>query len=455
MNYIENLEALKKSLNMKEDRKVAKHKINVKAPFLPFKTRNPERPKFGRKFSGVSGEVARILSGNKLSTEIDAEKCIDEIVSVVDCKNEDDRKYLRGLIKNYLLNKDGDINIFHPHLIQYIELTEGAESVGEEDIAQFICDVILENDEELRNKFVKDGTNHLITKLILSKLNSLDKIEGKSIYKNKLKYVSNVAKEDFEFMVGHKEFFLKNFQSLLAYYYFFYITQLVVKLNKRAKADYAKIEDIYYLLDWEMPGKNRRSVMKGYKFIKTENKNTLININAIEHLNFIFGVEGYNFSQIDTLFRTMPEEEQERVLSALKAWIEYYKSFFNQAPKELSSDFNQLVKELNDSLSEQIEEATSSRYALSVEEIGKKYFLKLRGGTYGHMLNLTQEMLLLITAVSVKKKITLKNLFKEYERRGLFFDQYSKDLIVELLGKLNLIDKKSDSGDAQYVKSIL
>lgn len=457
MNYIENLEALKKSLNMKENRNGAKHTINVKAPFLPFPTRGEGRAKFGKKFNGVSGEVARILSENKLLREVETDQCIDNIISIVDCKEEEDRKYLREIVKNYFLNKDEDINVFHPHLFQYIELTEGKESKGEESIAQFICDVILEHDEKFKNVFMKNDTNHIITKLILSKLDNLEKREKKSVYKNNLKYVSSVAIEDFEFMINNEEFFLKNFQSLLAYYYFYYITQLVVKLNKRSKADYEKIEDIYYLLDWEKVSKNRKSVTKGYKFIKAENRNTLININIIEHLNFIFGVEGYNFSEIYELFKSMLNKEQKEVLLALKAWIEYYKNFFNQDSEELNLDYDELVKALNDSFWDKIgKDATVTRYASTVEEIGKKYFLKVRGGTYGYMLNITQEMLLLITAVSIKnKKITLKELFKEYERRGLFFDQYSKNLIVELLGRLNLIDKKSDSGDAQYVKGIL
>ena len=53
------------------------------------------------------------------------------------------------------------------------------------------------------------------------------------------------------------------------------------------------------------------------------------------------------------------------------------------------------------------------------------------------------------------QKIKLNDLFIEYERRGLFFDRYSKEKIVELLNTWNLIDKKSDSGDAKYVKRIL
>ena len=72
------------------------------------------------------------------------------------------------------------------------------------------------------------------------------------------------------------------------------------------------------------------------------------------------------------------------------------------------------------------------------------------------MLNIDKDLIYLITALCIKKdKIKLNDLFKEYERRGLFFDRHSKEEIVTLLNKWNLIDKKSDSGDAQYVKQIL
>ena len=65
-------------------------------------------------------------------------------------------------------------------------------------------------------------------------------------------------------------------------------------------------------------------------------------------------------------------------------------------------------------------------------------------------------MLLVITTLCVKdEKLKLKQLFNEYEKRGIYFDRYSKEEVVNFLTKLNLIDKKSDSGDAQYVKPVL
>ena len=72
------------------------------------------------------------------------------------------------------------------------------------------------------------------------------------------------------------------------------------------------------------------------------------------------------------------------------------------------------------------------------------------------MLNISQDLLLLLTALSLKnERKSLKQVFIELELRGLYFDRYSREEIVKLFDKLNLLDKKSDSGDAQYVKPIL
>lgn len=460
MIYQENINKLKHSMNITDKTNPGKHTINKVAPFLPFGTRNPERPKFKRKFSGVTGELVRLINNKELVKEFNLEENIDEIVLKVQCKSEEDRKYLKELIKDNLIDKDGNINIFHPKLLNYIQLTNGQESKGEEKIARFLYDLFFYNNGKISSSFGEHDKNDVITKLILRKLEGLEDIDSKPQekrkYFNKLNFISNIAKEDFEFLSEHKEYFLKNFQNLVSYYYFYYITQLCIKLNKKEKADLSKPEELYYLLDWESSSKNRRSVVRGYKYIKSECKNLLININIVEHLNFLFNVEGKSLNEIIDIYNNSQNEEKINYLETMREWIYEYKEHYAQESVELELDFNILVDELEKSLQRKIDQATISRYALFIEEIGKCYFLKNRGGYYGYMLNMTQEMILLLTAVCIKEnKITLNALYKEYEKRGLFLDKYSKELVEELLGKLNLIDKKSDSGDAQYVKAIL
>lgn len=65
-------------------------------------------------------------------------------------------------------------------------------------------------------------------------------------------------------------------------------------------------------------------------------------------------------------------------------------------------------------------------------------------------------MLILLTAIVVKdEKMIIKELFHQFEKRGVFLDRYSKEEILRLYEKMNILDKKSDSGEAKYVKPIL
>ncbi|PGK77380.1 DNA phosphorothioation-dependent restriction protein DptG, partial [Bacillus thuringiensis] len=97
-----------------------------------------------------------------------------------------------------------------------------------------------------------------------------------------------------------------------------------------------------------------------------------------------------------------------------------------------------------------------SRYALAYTAFISKFYRK-NGGSLGTILALNLKQLLLLTAVAVgnKPRIELNQLWIEFDKRGVKVDDDTKQEIMELLDRLNYLDKKSDSGDAQYVKSIL
>ena len=73
------------------------------------------------------------------------------------------------------------------------------------------------------------------------------------------------------------------------------------------------------------------------------------------------------------------------------------------------------------------------------------------------MLALSEEYIVLLTNAIIgnKKQVRLNTLFEEFNRRGIFMDNHTQESIVEFYEKLNIIEKKSDSGDAKYVKGIL
>ena len=99
---------------------------------------------------------------------------------------------------------------------------------------------------------------------------------------------------------------------------------------------------------------------------------------------------------------------------------------------------------------------TSSRYRKSFDEFSNMSFIKRRG-RYGYVFNATEELIIMFVNIIIgdRDRILLRDLFKSFEKRGLYFDKTSQTQIVDYFEQLNILDKLSDSGDAQYVRSIL
>ena len=454
--YDSNIQELKKSLSMTNEG--IKHKIGVKSKFFPFTTN--ERYVINQKeTSGTVAELVRLINGKQLdATEINIDEIIKKIMSLVQIEDENDEGYLYEIIKEQIMNEDGSRNIFHYKLYNYINSNK-----KEQKIAKFLYDIVFKNMDYFNEIYNEVQDEDVITKLILEGMDQADYLidkrlnKNEDVYENKLTFITKLAYEDFKFLSTNKEFFLEYFERLVYFYYFYYLIQLCIKINKRFNVDYNKVEETYYLLDWEKAGKNRKSTLKGYKDIRSRGEDLWVNLNVIEHSNFLMGTENYNLVEIEEYFKSLEEDKKKEYLETLKEWIKEYKICTQQEYNDIELDFNILMNEIIKSVSVKLSEPGRGRRLFNnVEEIGKLYFLKSRGGSYGYMFNLTQETVLMLTAICVKEeKITLKALFEGYNKRGVFLDKESKELVVKFLEKLNLIDKKSDSGDAQYVKSIL
>ncbi len=81
-----------------------------------------------------------------------------------------------------------------------------------------------------------------------------------------------------------------------------------------------------------------------------------------------------------------------------------------------------------------------------------------RRGMLGYTIGVNENDVIMFTQLILKEnegKILITKLYDEFEKRGLRFDRDSKKKITELFEKMNLLDKKSDCGESQYVKSIL
>ncbi|QDR81800.1 DNA phosphorothioation-dependent restriction protein DptG [Sporomusa termitida] len=472
MAYKIDFEGIHNSYNFNDEKRTLRHNTGKKITLFPYNTKfeKNRHKETIENYISVVGEFSRNLNNLAFEDLSLNEQWIDDIISHV---NIDSRHkiILKGILKELFFNGD-QIDLFHPKIFNYIKKDSAPNTINP-NLAKFLFDTLLENYDTSLQKIIYNTYNHepqnILATLLLKTLPPIPKFqekEKKKKYKSCIPFISNLFCEDLNFMLNNSHFFLNSFDKLLKFYYFIYVAQLAMKLNRFLATDIAIPEPIYFNLEWESLSKSRTSYNRGWKLLAPNIHNIFSHANCLELLNHNFSNQSYTYAELRNKIYSMSQDEQSAFLDDLKKlktkYIEHIsdvnleafnvtQKFEDEIQNEIFELFNIIDYQFN-----VVRKSPYQRYALWFEEFCKTHFLKPRG-SLGNTLNMSEENLIFITRLCIKDKsrLRLKLLFEEYEKRGVYFDRDSQNKIVQLFEKLNLIDKKSDSGDAQYVKAIL
>ncbi|EKS26927.1 DNA phosphorothioation-dependent restriction protein DptG [Staphylococcus sp. HMSC072B07] len=429
-------------------------KRNFKNKLLPFFTRNPERAKFSQGFEPVIGALSRMSIGWDpvyLTDNYNIDNIVENVDSVqlldgFEMGEDEKHKFLSNLF-----NESSIKSFRHPFLLNYYTLSENNEKKGEVDVAKFIMKIFdLSNDENWK-KFISDrSTSNLVEDILIESLEKIpqQKTDNQFVLINK--EIFRERFEDLSFLLEHKDFAIKNLSLFFSFYYFQFLMQTVLTID-RFNVDDSKLFELYYTLDSEKITSTRITNKRGFNLIKSIYKNILANDNLIGYLNELLEYETF-YSLQD--IKNMDNSDRQKLDDELKTVLEMYKTSMSKQ-EFIPEDLDDKILMFRDWLVNDVSNETISRFPKSIEEIGDLYFLKRRG-QLGKVLTLRKELIILLTALIVKsEKMIVTEVFNEFEKRGVFLDRYSKEEIVELYEKMNILDKKSDSGEAKYVKPIL
>ncbi|AOM83531.1 DNA phosphorothioation-dependent restriction protein DptG [Salisediminibacterium beveridgei] len=469
-------------LNIEELKKLAKgqHSTGNIHDILPFRA-NDKGIKVNGDFKNILGEFSRLIKSSALENETapllskeDTGEYFTEEVTIgekiskqVTVDDESSRDDLRRLIEIILSDRKENniIRPIHPHVFLYYPLSDNKNQKDyEKKVAQFAKDILGYNNDKLSKVFDKSEEDDLLIKLILDHLENLKNSSKGNKYQALNSNVITMFQQDFIFISRHREFFLDHVELLFQYYLFFYVSQLALNFHRFDKGDHNTIFPLYYGLDWETLSKRRPSISDSlsYKNLRDIYKSTFVHIHCQSQLSHLLkneiDVKEKRFQTYKDLMELLDEEEERReFLQSLNEWLQKYCEIRGDVTYEGPVEtIQQAIEKLFHYMRTSMSTSVCENYGKSLENIMHGQFLKFRG-SLGYSLNITQEFLILVTALATqgKTKITLKEYFKELENRGVQFDQYSKEKIIDLLDSINIIEKKSDSGDAQYVKSIL
>ena len=292
--------------------------------------------------------------------------------------------------------------------------------------------------------------------------------------------IIDLFKEDFYFLSNDVSLLLKHIEDLFKYYSFFYFTQVTLKLNSFG-IGHNEVEPIYFSLDWETLSESRLSAqIPGWKHVNRNFESIFAHANALELLNYLVvdNQQVGDYHQILALFDSLNEDEKKEFILKIDKLNEFYTTHITnfdsgaswvdcESKLQNAIEIRKINKEIDIKLFSfwyrikyQFENSSRNKpyfdYSKWISSFSKVNYTKNRG-RLGATTVLSQEMLLFLTRLSIgnESKIRLKTLWDNLKLRGIVFDETSKLEITKLFEKINLIEKKSDSGDAQYIKSTI
>lgn len=369
---------------------------------------------------------------------------------------------------------NGNLNITDSAFLKYLPLVPNDERISQKDrkkyndgqrkLANFLYSMLSEG---LQN------SGHATTPNLFSKIlqESLSPFGGAPDEKSReyyiLPYIQKSFEKDLKWMLQQEESAkVKYFHLLLHFYACYAVTQSIVCVTSRKRCNQGAPAPFYFILNSERASVNHDAVVRGwsYQIPKSSLDKLYGKSQALDILNSVLG---NNVGFYDDVFAKLNETNFEDNRALCNELLSRYQSekreVFNRRSSE-SGSIDEIEIDVNsyDEFVNQLEHLCTglqspsyiSRMRKKVIDLLSVRFLQSRRGNY--VLVLDNEMLtFLIALFTQSRKTKLEDLYKLFNSYGIHFNRGSRIAIEEYLLKLNLLDRKSDSGEAQYVTVVL
>lgn len=441
------------------------HKSGYRFKLFPFVTHPSSMPVL--ELSSLAGDFLCRIEDKK-PKELTAVSLVEKMKENTDIQiGQEDLFY--ETIRQLFFQADGTVRTLNLQLLEQKVCTEPAEN----RIAEYLVDVmgdknlLKKNIEKAKEKTRSDS--NVLEELVLSKLEYNDIWSDKQeiTYYRITNSLKAAFEADFAYVLESSVRAGEDLVTLLELYFFTYTAQASLQLSRFLDGDRDCNIPLYFCLEWEKTSQSRLCFTEGWQKLQKVIEKLFAHAIVLEILNqteedseqvdYIRISEIIADTDLDTKFGDQIDQMTEcyrKAISDCREMAELKKESLPQGSTATA------IKYLFDSVRVQFENTGRrgpyNSYAKKFESYCRHKFLKSRGRS-GLILNLSEETLIFLTKLCIKnqEQMRLNDVFTSFERRGIFLDNISKEQVASYYEKLNLIEKKSDSGDAKYVKRIL
>ncbi|WP_211310014.1 DNA phosphorothioation-dependent restriction protein DptG [Psychrobacillus insolitus] len=459
MEYTLDFERIKDFVTDKNDKYSFERRKYVRVLPLPSRTTG-DRAEYKEGFSTVTAALLRLIGGEALVFSQQS-SFYEEILEA----GEFDTDETKEVFKEFLQAELGEVDRDHVNTIQNIKYIEQpsskAEVKGQTQIIEFFYDIYIRDQHEEIEQIINQLQSKGLMQEILSGHVEKSSLKLKQKYRVLFTSYQKLFKEDLRALAKNPGFFIGNIDEFFSHYTFIALTQIILQTNKFSRFESNNLQSLPFMMNNEQASTWRISYKEGYKRLEEQVESFyahehLLNILA---LNTFTDDENLYYHDYKAVLEQAGEDAKRCYIESLYKWVNtVYCSYKNLEPQVQyeGQDLDAAYKYMYEMICKGLSKEHFSRFPQGYTVFMKRFYRK-NGGQLGTILSLNLKQLLLFVAVSVgdNLRIELNELWRQLELRGIAFDDNSKMTVVAMLDKLNYIDKKSDSGDAQYVKSIL
>ncbi len=445
-----------------DKKKTFHHKTNELYNLFPYNTKD-QSDKIISDFDGILGAFLQDIYSEQAPNEISRDAIIEEICKGVSFENNPVNKYkFVSILKELYFKDEHNLKCTCLNTYKYIGCAKNVNKISE-----YIVGAICDKESIIKKLSEHSGANtNVLDKLVESHLPKLSpKKPGKS-YLQLFPQIKEMFTNDLIFLIGNSNTEFPDLIQLISYYYFFYTSQVILRLNDFCQSN-EEIKPVFFCMNWEKTSQSRKCYLQGWHHMENMLNTMFAHAVLLEILNQTGNEKKYSYKDIFNEYNASSNEEKNEIFSCIENINQNYREKYAPEDGFLYGEVNytqgnleSLLHSFFDDIALQFQKSTRARaneaYQKSFFLFCKNNFLQNRKRN-GLMLVLNEEQLVLFTKIIIgnEQKMRLNELFKEFSRRGIGMDRQTQECVVEFYEKLNLIEKKSDSGDAQYVKGIL
>ena len=267
-------------------------------------------------------------------------------------------------------------------------------------------------------------------------------------------YLEKFFTQDFNYLLSNPYTFKSNIDTFLKFYLFIYSAQLTLNIQT-TPLEKPSLKPLYFILNHEQASTERKSLGRnGYKTLIEKARYLFPYLSLLEFLANATDKNDLKLFDLATI-EDIPENIQ--IIDNITKMFRHARAL--PVPGLISSStIDDALKNLLSTAFEQFKgdkKAVIDRFISAYEKQISSSFIQSRGRS-GKVLVLDQDTVLLLTNLSIgtNDKLRFQDLLIEFKNRGVFFDPKSEDTLLDLYERVGNIERKSDSGDAVYVRSI-